>query len=237
MQKKQKQRSIIVSDLDLTLTCRSLMHAVAEHQFEAGLVRVRLEKIFSNIRNRYFNGDINYQDGSLQALTAWAQQLQGQAYDAVVSDTKKFLENRRELFYPYFKTLVEEFDATHDFYLVTANMPFVAEAVSRIFGLTGFASSQVEIKGGRISGELKNALAGNGGKRGAAQKIMAGYVWAGSIGLGDTENDEEMLKIVEHPVCVNPNPNLQKAAQKFSWPQATQETVIDVIKKRIKNDH
>ena len=38
-----------------------------------------------------------------------------------------------------------------------------------------------------------------------------------SIGVGDTEGDIPLLKMVEIPICINPNKNLFAVAMKEGW--------------------
>jgi HAD superfamily phosphoserine phosphatase-like hydrolase len=39
----------------------------------------------------------------------------------------------------------------------------------------------------------------------------------GSVGVGDTESDISFLRLVEHPICFNPNANLFKHAKRRHW--------------------
>ena len=39
-----------------------------------------------------------------------------------------------------------------------------------------------------------------------------------SYGVGDTESDIPLLKLVEHPVCFNPNQKLYTYAKHAGWP-------------------
>jgi HAD superfamily phosphoserine phosphatase-like hydrolase len=40
----------------------------------------------------------------------------------------------------------------------------------------------------------------------------------GSVGVGDTESDIPFLKMVERPICFNPNVALYRAAKRYGWP-------------------
>jgi phosphoserine phosphatase len=39
----------------------------------------------------------------------------------------------------------------------------------------------------------------------------------GSIGVGDTESDAAFLKLVERPICFNPNGKLYRIAKRSGW--------------------
>ena len=40
---------------------------------------------------------------------------------------------------------------------------------------------------------------------------------AGSVGVGDTDSDAPMLKMVKHPIAFNPNSGLYKIAKRNRW--------------------
>jgi phosphoserine phosphatase len=39
----------------------------------------------------------------------------------------------------------------------------------------------------------------------------------GSVGVGDTESDVAFLKMVERPICFNPNQKLYQYAKRAGW--------------------
>ncbi|HBW74174.1 MAG: HAD hydrolase, family IB [Candidatus Magasanikbacteria bacterium GW2011_GWA2_45_39] len=44
-----------------------------------------------------------------------------------------------------------------------------------------------------------------------------GLTLKGSFGVGDTENDIPFLKMVDHPICFNPNTALYAHARRRGW--------------------
>jgi phosphoserine phosphatase len=52
--------------------------------------------------------------------------------------------------------------------------------------------------------------------RRAAEK--GGLTMRGSVGVGDTESDIPFLKLVDRPICFNPNKALYRAARRHGWP-------------------
>lgn len=44
-----------------------------------------------------------------------------------------------------------------------------------------------------------------------------GLTFDDSYGYGDSINDFEMLCLMSHPCCVNPQPNLMAEAEKRGW--------------------
>ena len=44
-----------------------------------------------------------------------------------------------------------------------------------------------------------------------------GLTLKGSIGVGDTESDIKFLKLVQRPICFNPNKKLYNHAKSVGW--------------------
>jgi len=220
-------KSIIISDLDLTLTRTSLMYELSAHHIERGIIprTVREERLA--IHKRYDQGLIGYGQASLEALAFWVNSLKGRNQVDLVADAADYFIANCGIFYPFFPIMRETYRSSHDFYLVTANLDFVAAAVCEVFGLDGYAATLVGAAGGVYDGTIKSSLLGADEKGAEAEKILRRYDAAGSIGLGDTENDAVMLEQVAYPICVNASPGLRALAVSKGWRLANPEGVLD----------
>lgn len=232
MEKKAK-KSIIVSDLDLTLTSESLLNTLVDYQQDRGMLSSDVRKARTAVRARYDRGEIDYRDGSRLALQLWSEALAGMDYEELVQDTARFLSEKKNIFYPYFEEALKEFSDTHDFYLVTANLQFVPEAVSRVFNIDGFASTRMDASGGVCGGKLGIFLGDSDAKAQAVDSLLNGYIWDHSVALGDTENDIGMLAKVAHPFCVDANVHLAKAAERNNWPVVRHEDIMVEIRRHL----
>lgn len=222
-------KSVIISDLDLTLTRDSLMYVLVAHHIEEGIVPSQALADRVAIRARYDRGELGYDEASFKALAVWAGYLAGQNYDRLVADARDFFASNPGIFYPFFSELRAAYRETHDFYLVTANFDFVARAVCDIFSLDGYASAELGFESGVCAGTVKSSLLDAGRKGIEAQKILSRYDASRSIGLGDTENDAKMLAKVTFPVCVNPSPGLRALARQNGWIIAGPEEVLAAL--------
>ncbi len=222
-------KSVILSDLDLTLTRDSLMYELVAHHIKKGIISPNAQEKRLAIRAQYDRGELSYNEASSEALTVWASYLAGQDYGYLVADARDFFAARGDIFYPYFSKLRSVYHPTHDFYLVTANLDFLAQAVSEVFLLDGFASAKMGVAGGICNGTIKQSLLTAANKAIEAQNILARYDAAGSIGLGDTENDAGMLAKVACPVCVNPSSGLRALADRNGWIVAAPEGVLAAL--------
>ena len=215
----------------MTLTSASLLSTLVDYQGGKGMFSQEICRARDNLRRRYDSGRIDYMEGSRQALELWAAGLAGYNYEDLVGDTVRFLENHMDIFYPYFGEALAFSSKTHDFYLVTANFDFAAEAVGRIFPITGFAATRLVVENGICAGRLENSLASSLAKGEAARGLLKDHSRDGSLALGDTENDIGMLKEAAHPLCVDANKHLKEAAVEFGWKVINHKDAADEIKK------
>ena len=222
-------KSVIVSDLDLTLTRESLMYEMVAHHLERGMVPPQAQEKRLAIRQRYDQGLIGYDRASREALEVWVGYLKKLSYAELVADARDFFVAHGMVFYPYFNRLREICRPSHDFYLVTANFDFVAQAVCEVFSLNGWVATSIGNSGGICDGTIKNSLLSAAAKGDAAQKILSGYDVTRSIGLGDTENDAVMLEKVAYPVCVNASPGLRSLALERGWRLAAPDDILGII--------
>ena len=221
MDKKTKKsgRSLVAADIDFTITKCSLMRTLMASQFEAGIVSSDISPRSLEIFKRFDSGEISYEQGTRMSLGLWAKNLEGKRHSDILSHARDFFASNDKIFYPYFDRLIKDLGATHDFYVVTANAQFVAEAVCDHFSLAGYTSSVFETSPeGVFTGKLERSIGAAGDKKEAARRIFAaGYEIKNSIALGDSENDIGMLEVAETAICVNPTPNLQAAALANKW--------------------
>jgi phosphoserine phosphatase len=222
-------KSVIISDLDMTLTRDSLMYAMVARHIDKGIVPARAQTARLEIRARYDRGELSYDEASLEALVTWASYLVGKKYDRLVDDARDFFAANPGIFYPYFSELRAAYRGSHDFYLVTANFDFLARAVCDVFSLEGYAAAELGSSGGICDGTVKKSLLAAADKGAEAQKILSRYDTTRSIGLGDTENDALMLAKVACPVCVNPSPGLGALARANGWIVAPPDGVLAAI--------
>lgn len=231
--RKKRKNSVIVSDLDLTLTSRNLMDELMAHQYKTGILGADLGKSIREAKRKACLNGIPVPEGGTETLDLWAEGLEGRRYDEVVDDAVSFFSRSTNLFYPYFPRLADMFSGTHDFYIVTAGLQIVADAVCRIFGLAGYRASRVLVAGNRLCGKIVSALVRPGSKGAVVGRLLRNYSWEGSIGIGDTENDISMLEKIANPFCINPNEGLMAAAKRKRWTIVNSGNIMNEIERKL----
>ena len=110
-------------------------------------------------------------------------------------------------------------DAGRKVYIATASSQIVAEMLSDVLGFDGGIGAVPEIVGGKMTGRDVDVFPYRDGK---AQRVTElaereQIDLAASYGYSDSESDLPMLRLVGHPVAVNPDNELEAIAAEEGW--------------------
>jgi HAD superfamily hydrolase (TIGR01490 family) len=106
-------------------------------------------------------------------------------------------------------------------YLCTASPQELAEIVSESLRMTGALGTRGEIADGRYTGRLSPEGVLHGvAKAGAVADLAsrADLDLSESYAYSDSINDLPLLELVGHPIAVNPDSELKRAAREMGWP-------------------
>ncbi len=119
------------------------------------------------------------------------------------------------------RALVERHRAAGDLLLlITATNAFVTAPIAERFGIPHLIATEPEQADGRYTGEVAGTPAFREGKvqRLEAWLRQTGEGLAGSSFYSDSHNDIPLLQRVDHPVAVDPDPELRRHAEGLGWP-------------------
>jgi HAD superfamily hydrolase (TIGR01490 family) len=110
-------------------------------------------------------------------------------------------------------------DAGRRAYIVTAASQELAEVLARVLVLDGGIGMRSEVKDGVYTGRADGPFTYREGKAEALRDLAAqeGIDLAESYAYSDSESDLPMLRVVGHPVAVNPDAKLQRIAREEGW--------------------
>ncbi|MCD6726675.1 MAG: HAD-IB family hydrolase [Solirubrobacteraceae bacterium] len=206
-------------DLDRTLVAGSSGFYWARAAVDAGIVsRAQMARIvWENARFRL--------RGSTDESTA---RVRGQI--AQIVEGERAIDLRRMMpevlaailprIYPQMLRIAYEHqDAGRRVYIATASSQELAEMLSHVLGFDGGIGARSEIVDGRFTGRDADIFTYRDGK---AQRIRElaereGIDLAASYAYSDSESDLPMLRLVGHPVAVNPDAELERVALEEGW--------------------
>src|ERR687898_2254560 len=110
-------------------------------------------------------------------------------------------------------------DAGRRAYIVTAASQELADVLARVLALDGGIGMRSEVKDGVYTGRPPGPFTYREGKAEAIRALAAteGIDLAESYAYSDSESDLPMLRVVGHPVAVNPDAALQRIAREEGW--------------------
>jgi len=198
---------------------------------KGGFIKKGLWKIVLSLFDRYKSGELNYKQVVDEMLLQYSKYLNGKKYEDVLNYNLDSIERNKSKIFPYFTDLVGKLQITHDLYFVTANFDFTAEAFAKTFGLNGFLSSKIKKENDVVKEGIELSLGGN---KGIVINLINKYGDGGSIAVGDSENDADMLDLVEFPFVMEPNEKLAEIAKTKNWQVVNRDTIADIILKHAK---
>jgi HAD superfamily hydrolase (TIGR01490 family) len=113
----------------------------------------------------------------------------------------------------------EHQDAGRPVYIVTAASQELADLLARVLVLDGAIATRSEVKDGVYTGRPEGPFVYGEGKAVAIREMAGrdGIDLAASWAYSDSVSDLPMLRVVGHPVVVNPDANLTRIARDEGW--------------------
>jgi len=210
---------IALFDLDNTLLGGDSDYLWGQFLVEKGIVeRQWYESENSRFYEDYLRGTLNIAEFLKFALKPLSQHPVSRLYHW----REQFVtEKIQPILLPAAKKLVESHRQNGDvLVIITATNAFVTEPIAELFGIPHLLATQPEFKQGRYTGRFTGIPCFQEGK------IQRFRDWLQTSGLtidktwfySDSHNDLPLLTQVTHPVAVDPDPHLEKAAKENHWP-------------------
>lgn len=118
------------------------------------------------------------------------------------------------------KLLAIHHESGRDTWIASASPQRIVEPLASSLGMTGAIGTEGEVVDGRFTGELAGPFIYGEGKARAIAALAAerGYDLDLCYAYSDSISDLPMLKLVGHPVAVNPDSQLENVAHERGWP-------------------
>ena len=110
-------------------------------------------------------------------------------------------------------------DAGRPVFICTAASQETADMLAHVLGFDGAAGSRLEQRDGVYTGRFEGPFCYREGKPARMRELAAAHDvdLAASYGYSDSASDLPMLRAVGHPVAVNPDRELARAAAEEGW--------------------
>ena len=210
---------LAIFDLDNTLIGGDSDYLWGKFLCKNGIVN---QEIHSMEHERYYK---DYKAGILDIGEFLEFQLQSLAN----TDPQILSERRRlyidEMIRPVLldkarKLIADHRQQGHVLLIITATNRFITEPIAELLDIRNLIASEAEIKNGRYTGKPVGIPSYAGGKITRLQSWLEEHEYQPDETwfYSDSHNDLPLLKIVEHPVAVDPDEILKKEAEENGWP-------------------
>ncbi|NOX08677.1 MAG: HAD family hydrolase [Gammaproteobacteria bacterium] len=104
--------------------------------------------------------------------------------------------------------------------IITATNRFITGPIAEIFGVEHLLATEVEIRDGEYTGQSTDTPCFQQGKVERLERWLAEHdvTLDDSFFYSDSHNDLPLLKLVSHPVAVDPDDILREYANQQGWP-------------------
>jgi HAD superfamily hydrolase (TIGR01490 family) len=212
-------RPFAVFDIDGTIIRWQLYHAVSDQLAKDGLID---SQAFQKVRRTRMDwkrrtGTDSFNEYEMQLVKVFDQALAGMSVAGFTKAVDTVFEEYKDQVYTYTRELIHELQQRQ--YLLFAISgspgPIVAKLIE-YYGFDDFAATTYEETGGRFTGQKNLSI---GRKPQLLTELIAKHQAGvkGSIAVGDSEGDIDMLAMVERPIAFNPSRLLFEHARGQGW--------------------
>jgi HAD superfamily hydrolase (TIGR01490 family) len=210
--------TLAIFDLDNTLLRGDSDHAWGQFLVDREVVD---GESYRRENERYY---AQYQSGTLDIFEFLGFALKPLTrHDRATLDAwhREFMAERvRPMITPAARTLIEDHRVRgHTLLIITATNRFVTAPIAREFGVEHLLATEPEERDGRFTGAVAGIPCYREGKVHRLREWLAprGETLAGSWFYSDSHNDLPLLRLVDNPVAVNPDPELRREAEARAW--------------------
>jgi HAD superfamily hydrolase (TIGR01490 family) len=206
-------------DLDKTLMAGSSGVFFARAAYESGMIsRSRLARdLYENLRFR-LRGSTD--DRADQVRRRVGEMIAGVPVSQLQRLSPRVLAGVLPRLYPQMlERAYAHQDAGMSVYILTAASQEMAEVLAHVLGFEGGLGSRSEVVDGRYTGRPAGPFNYREGKVQAMRELAEreGLDLTASYAYSDSESDLPMLRVVGHPIVVNPDAELREIAAAEGW--------------------
>ena len=206
-------------DIDGTIFRSSLLielvEALISEEYFPTTARKEYEKEFIHWQNR--EGD--YDAYIEKVIQTYLKHIKGVPLDEIIDVSNRVLEFKKRRVYRFTRNLITQLKKTH-FMLAVSHSPFhIVEPFARDLGFDKVYAVWYEVNDkGLLTGIMEHRdLILHKDKIIHRAIEKENLKLTGSVGVGDSEGDISMLKMVKRPIAFNPDSKLYRVAKRNKW--------------------
>ncbi len=213
-------RPFAVFDIDGTLIRWQLYHALADELARQGLLDAQEFQKVRQARMAWKKraGELSFDEYEQTLVDLVSRAITGIKVSDFEAACQKVLAEYKDQVYTYTRDLIRELRAKDYFlFTISASQSELVGMLAGYYGFDDWGGSEYEKRDGCFTGKID--VLRRERKPEFLEQLVAKHdaSWQGSIGVGDSEGDIQMLERVEQPIAFNPNKQLFEHAQQAGW--------------------
>lgn len=213
-------KKVAIFDIDGTIFRSSLLIELTDALIQEGIFSSKVRKLYSRALENWLDRKRPYEEYINAVIKAFRQNIKGVRYQEFSKIAKKVVTFHKNRIYLYTRDIVKNLKKRDYYLLAISHSPQkVVKEFCKKMGFDKIYGQIYEIdRQKRFTGKvLHMELISDKGeilKRAIEKERLT---LKGSVGVGDTESDIAFLKMVERPICFNPNQKLYQYAKRAGW--------------------
>lgn len=213
-------KKVAIFDIDGTVFRSSLLIEITEALVQERIFPRKAGDVYGRAYKKWHERKGSYEKYIGAVVKAFEQSIKGVKHNDFLRIAKRVVASNQNRVYRYTRDLVKELRRKGYYLLAISNSP--REVVGEFCKKLGFNKVYGRVyevgKNGRFTGKVSyTELITDKSKILQRAVEKEGLMLLGSVGVGDTESDIPFLKMVERPICFNPNRRLYRYAKRYGW--------------------
>lgn len=213
-------KKVAIFDIDGTIFRSSLLIELTDALIQEGIFSSKTRETYTRAYKNWLDRKGPYEEYIGEVIEAFEQNIKGVHYDDFSKVAEKVADFHKDRIYRYGQEIIKKLKKENYYLLAISNSPKgIVDEFCRNFGFDKIYGRMLEVdKQKRFTGEiLYDELISDKAKILNRAVEREGLTLKESIGMGDTETDIAFLKMVERPICFNPNQKLYQYAKQAGW--------------------
>lgn len=213
-------KKVAIFDIDGTIFRSSLLIELVEAMIAEGLFSASLRKLYARAYKNWLDRKDVYEKYVNAVVLAHNQRIKGVSRREFLKVARKVIAFHQNRVYRFTRDLVRDLKKKNYYLLAISHSP--REIVDEFCEKMGFNKVYGRIysadRRGKFTGEMLYLdLISDKAKILERVADKEKLTLRGSVGVGDTESDINFLKMVDRPICFNPNKKLYDYARRAGW--------------------
>lgn len=214
----KKAKPVAIFDIDGTIFRNSLLIELHWKMVKVGIIP---RSAIARLDKRYWQWvqrKGRYDDYLLEVIESFDEFVNGVPTKTIQDLARHVVRVQSSIVYRYTRALIEKLRKTHLLVAISGSPQIVVGEFARAWKFDYYIGTQHKIRDGKFIGGTSWVASEN--KEEALRRLQEQYGFVlgkASVGVGDTESDVKILRLVDVPICFNPTSGLYKIAAKRGW--------------------